>query len=144
MTEHRVATHAPEAGDFIALYGSLMQGLGAMDELALGDQLEFKGPALIQGALFDLGSYPGLRPGSGRVRAELYIILNPTILVTLDRFEGILPGRPEESYYRRKWLRLLEPSDTEAWVYFYNRTPSPAACITAGDWRAHLDQRTTN
>jgi gamma-glutamylcyclotransferase (GGCT)/AIG2-like uncharacterized protein YtfP len=129
------------AADWIVLYGSLMQGLGAMDDLALGASLEFNGSAVISGDLFDLGSYPGLRPGKGRVAGELYAILDRDVLVQLDRFEGVLSGRPSESLYRRERIRLIEPMGAEAWVYFYNRSPAPERKVVAGDWRIHLSER---
>ena len=127
--------------NWIALYGSLMQGLGAMDELELDTRLEFKGPAVIRGDLFDLGSFPGLRHGEGRVRAELYAILEADALIQLDQFEGVIAGCPAESLYLRERIQLIEPSGTEAWVYLYNRSPSEDKRIVGGDWRAYLKER---
>lgn len=118
-----------------------MHGFDASDEFALGTHLTLEGPALLPGDLFDLGSYPGLRHGTGRVVAELYAILEPDVLLQLDHFEGVVPGRPKDSLYRRERIQLIEPAGTEAWVYFYNRRPAPAQRIASGDWRVHLNDR---
>ena len=132
----------PETEERIALYGSLMRGLGEMSHLAIGDGLAFIGPALIPGELFDLGAYPGLCHGSGRVVGELYEILDVGIFDRLDEFEGVLPGRPAESMYLREEIQLIEPADARAWIYVYNETPAPETRINSGDWRVHLAERT--
>ena len=128
-------------GDRIALYGSLMSGLGAMDALGLALSLRFEGPCMIPGRLFDLGAYPGLRPGPGRVHGEIYRLLDLPALTTLDEFEDFDPSRPADSLYLRERVQLLEPVGTLAWVYVYNREPSRGDRIAQGDWRAHLTSR---
>ncbi len=129
------------ASDRIVLYGSLMQGLGAIEEIALGRHLVFERPAAIPGELFDLGAYPGLRHGPGRVVGELYTIHDPGVLHELDVFEGVLPGRPAQSLYLREKIRLIDPPEAEVWVYLYNRSPAREQRIRGGDWRIHLAQR---
>ena len=67
------------------------------------------------------------------------------IAVALDEFEGVLPGRPDESLYRRAYAPLLAPKDDHAWLYFYNQ-PLPYADtrrseISSGSWRAHIANR---
>jgi gamma-glutamylcyclotransferase (GGCT)/AIG2-like uncharacterized protein YtfP len=120
-----------------------MQGLGAIDELDVGDGLVYLSPAVIPGELFDLGSYPGLRRASGKggesgvVIGELYSIVDPDVLARLDEFEGVIENRPTASLYLRERVRLVAPLDLEAWVYFYNRAPTGDTRIASGDWRAH-------
>jgi gamma-glutamylcyclotransferase (GGCT)/AIG2-like uncharacterized protein YtfP len=125
----------------IALYGSLMRGLGAMETLGIAEALRFERPCLIPGRLFDLGPYPGLRPGPGRVRAELYSIHHPDAVAVLDEFEGFEPDRPQASLYLRDRVILLEPEGTPAWVYVYNHEPPLDEIIADGDWRARLRMR---
>ena len=131
----------PESVEWIGLYGSLMRGLGAMDELGIREAIRFAGPCLLPGELFDLGRYPGMRRGSGRVTAELYAILDPGVLVVLDSFEGYEPDRPRDSLYLRERVPLIEPTGTSAWTYFYNHVPDASARVPNGDWRAHLAAR---
>ena len=128
-------------GDWLALYGSLMRGLGAMDELGVRDALRYVGPCVLSGQLFDLGNYPGMRHGDGRIIAELYAMLDADALRDLDSFEGFSPATPRKSLYLRERIALLDPASTEAWVYVYNDVPDASTRIVEGDWRAHLTLR---
>jgi gamma-glutamylcyclotransferase (GGCT)/AIG2-like uncharacterized protein YtfP len=118
-----------------------MRGLGAMDELGIGDRLRFVGPCIVTGELFDLGRFPGMRHGDGRVIAELYALLDVDVIQVLDDFEGYRADRPRQSLYLREEIALISPSDAEAWVYVYNDVPDAIARVVSGDWRAHLDER---
>jgi len=128
-------------GDLIALYGSLLRGLGAMKELGILDRVRFVGPCLLEGQLFDLGDYPGMRHGAGQVVGEIYTLLDLEALRIMDRFEDFDVDQPRESIYLRESIRLIEPAGAEAWVYIYNRIPDPSGRIAGGDWRAHWTQR---
>ena len=119
-----------------------MRDLGGMDQIGLTAQLEYLGPCEIEGQLFDLGAYPGLRPGPGRVRGEIHRLLDPEAIPILDRFEDFEPDAPEGSLYIRRQIRLIEPKRTDAWIYFYNRDLDSDRQIEAGDWRAYLESRT--
>ena len=129
---------APNRHDLVAFYGSLMSGFEAPRSLGIESALRFRGPCLCVGQLYDLGDYPGLRRGPGRVVAELYEVIDLGAVETLDEFEGFDPRCPEESLYLRERIRLLEPVDTEAWIYVYNHPPDVERQILSGDWRRHL------
>jgi len=128
----------PQVGDWIALYGSLMRGLGAMDELGIGDRLRYVGPCVLWGELFDLGRYPGLRLGGGHVVGELHAVLELDVFERLDEFEGYAAAQPRESLYLRKKVTLIEPAGAGSWVYLYNGVPDARSRIVSWDWRAHL------
>lgn len=128
---------APRAGDWIVLYGSLMRGLGPLEALGLTTRLRFAGPCRCPGELFDLGDYPGLRPGSASVVGELHAVLDASAFETLDQFEDYDPDSPRTSLYLRERRELLEPAGVTAWVYVYNHVPDAAQRIPDGDWRAH-------
>ncbi len=66
------------------VYGTLLQGLERAQVLR---ESAYLGPAMITGDLFDLGEYPGVRPGTGSVVGELYEIAENT-LEQIDRIEG--------------------------------------------------------
>lgn len=136
-----MAKTQPQVGDWIALYGSLMRGFGVMDELGIGDRIRFVGPCIVKGELFDLGRYPGMRHGDGRVIGELYALLEVDVIVDLDEFEGYAASRPRESLYLRETVTLIEPPGVESWVYVYNDVPDASRRIVSGDWRAHLAER---
>lgn len=126
-------------GDWLVLYGSLMRGLGAMESLGItARHIRYAGPCTCSGELFDLGDYPGLRPGSARVVGELHALIDPSVLTRLDDFEGYDPARPRESLYTRQRTELVEPAATTAWIYVYNRVPDARARIASGNWRSHL------
>jgi gamma-glutamylcyclotransferase (GGCT)/AIG2-like uncharacterized protein YtfP len=130
----------------IAVYGSLLAGMGGQEELGIGEQLRFVGPCEIRGSLFDLGEYPGLLLGSGVVHAELYEIADAAALPRLDEFELYDPDDPAGSLYIRKRARLTQP-DRDAWLYEYNRDVSGMSSIPSGDWKSHCRERrsaTTN
>jgi gamma-glutamylcyclotransferase (GGCT)/AIG2-like uncharacterized protein YtfP len=119
-----------------------MRGLGAMEEIGLADRVRYVGPCVIEGRLFDLGAYPGLRFGSGRVIGEIHEVLDPDALVALDQFEGFEPAAPHDSLYLRERVPLLIPKAVMAWLYVYNREPEETRWIEGGDWRIHLERRT--
>lgn len=136
-----MAKPAPETGDWIAFYGSLMRGLDAFAELALEDRLRFAGPCVLKGELYSRGRYPGMRRGDGRVIGELFAVLDPSAIAVLDEFEGYDPQHPRASLYLREYLPLAEPTATSAWVYVYNHVPDASDRVPSGDWRAHLAER---
>ncbi|MBI1180881.1 MAG: gamma-glutamylcyclotransferase [Alphaproteobacteria bacterium] len=119
--------------DHIALYGLLRPGHGPFERMDLGAALEPAGPCLIRGMLHDLGPYPGLRPGDGTVRGQLYRIRDGRVLRRLDAFEDYDPRRPRRSLYLRRPVRLLEPA-VVAWIYAYNRAPPAGSRIAGGTW----------
>lgn len=123
------------------LYGSLMRGLGAIEELGLSERVRYVGPCICPGELYDLGDYPGLRHGGAQVVGELFALLEDGVLEALDEFEGYAPNAPRESLYLRERIQLIEPRDTEAWTYVYNHVPDASSRIPSGDWRAHLATR---
>ncbi len=124
----------------MAFYGSLMRGLGGVEELGIEDSLHFISPCEIPGWLMDLGEYPGLLPGAGRVLGELFEITHPEALALLDRFEGFEPGNHPGSLYIRKEVQLIAP-DRRAWVYLYNREVERGCEVRSGNWRAHSLER---
>jgi len=131
----------PKVNDRVAFYGSLMSGFETMRSLGLEAMLRHEGPCICAGDLYDLGDYPGLRSGAGRVAGELYEVLDIKVFERLDEFEGFDAERPRESLYLREYARLLEPTDSEAWIYIYNHIPARDCRIPSGNWREHLVMR---
>lgn len=112
-----------------------------MDGLGIGDRLRFVGPCIIMGELFDLGRYPGMRHGVGRIAGELYALMDIDVIENLDEFEGYAASRPQESLYLRERVALIEPAGVKTWLYVYNDVPDTGQRIVSGDWRAHLAER---
>lgn len=118
---------------YIAFYGSLMQPFDTQKKLNIQHQLQFVQPCSLHGKLYDLGEYPGLKHGAGRVKAELYEILDPHVMTTLDTFECYDPANPSSSLYTRSCVRLAEDK-IDAWVYFYNKAVAVKKVIHTGNW----------
>lgn len=138
----RVETEDARGGPlWVAVYGSLMRGLGGVERLEIGDRMRFIGPCLLEGELFDLGDWPGMRPGGGRIVGELHALLDPDVLRVLDAFEDYDPADPRGSLYLRERVPLIHPEGTSAWTYVYNRIPDASARIPGGDWRRWLSER---
>lgn len=125
----------------IAFYGTLMSTVpplpGAPDRSAL---VEVLGPCVLRGTLLDLGSYPALAPGAGRVVAELCRVVSEEALALLDAWEDYaIDDEPGSEYVRRR-VQLLEPTG-EAWTYEFNRAPAGFPVIEDGNWAAHVARR---
>jgi gamma-glutamylcyclotransferase (GGCT)/AIG2-like uncharacterized protein YtfP len=89
----------------------------------------FVGEGLVRGCLLDLGSYPGLVEGAGRVRGEIYRIDDPELLAVLDRAEGYNFDR------RRTTVTLAKGRRMRAWIYRYRGRRERAVLIPDGDYR---------
>ncbi|MDG2334742.1 MAG: gamma-glutamylcyclotransferase [Myxococcota bacterium] len=127
----------------IVFYGSLMRGLGGAEELGISSELRFVSACEIPGRLVDLGDYPGLLSGPGRVLGELFEVLQPETLAALDYFEGYDSAHPESSLYLRKTTQLISPQRLAS-VYLYNQTSAGYEQVRTGDWRTYLAQRKTS
>ena len=89
----------------------------------------FLGEASAPGRLLDLGRYPALVAGAGRVRGELYRLDDLELLPVLDREEGYNFGRSTTTVTLASGRRL------RAWVYRYRGPRERAVPIPHGDYR---------
>jgi gamma-glutamylcyclotransferase (GGCT)/AIG2-like uncharacterized protein YtfP len=108
-------------------YGTLMRGYGLHAVLAPGARVI--GAATARGRLLDLGRYPGLIAGAGRVRGEVYRLDDPELLPILDREEGYNFVR------RRAIVTLADGRRLRAWVYRYCGPRERGALIRDGNYR---------
>ena len=120
----------------IAFYGSLRRSFGVQQRLGIDFRLRYVRSCLLRGRLYDLGEYPALLPGDGRVRAELYEPLDDRLIGFLDEFEGYDPQRPGQSQYLRQRVELIEPR-VDAWVYLYNQSVEGRPLVDAGCWESY-------
>jgi gamma-glutamylcyclotransferase (GGCT)/AIG2-like uncharacterized protein YtfP len=126
----------------VAVYGTLRRGLGLPDLPAtVSSIIRDVGPCLIEGELYNLGEYPGLRLGRGEVVGELFEVADGHgAFALLDEYEGFDPADPDGSLYLRRRVRLLHPA-VNAWVYVYNSEPPPEARIASGDWAHYVREQ---
>jgi gamma-glutamylcyclotransferase (GGCT)/AIG2-like uncharacterized protein YtfP len=122
------------------VYGTLLSTAGHPMGARLQREARLMGPGTVRGRLYSLGRYPGLveteRAGS-LAHGELYTLKMPAVaLKWLDAYEGILPGRPEESPYERviRRVRLETGQTVDAWVYLYRRSVRMRPEVKGGRW----------
>jgi gamma-glutamylcyclotransferase (GGCT)/AIG2-like uncharacterized protein YtfP len=105
---------------------------------ALGSRAAFLGEGTARGGLLDLGRYPGLIDGAGRVRGEIYRLDDPELLPVLDREEGYNFER------RRAIVTFASGRRARAWVYRYRGPQDRAVPIPDGDYRRAHPARHSN
>ena len=118
------------------VYGSLRPALARGEPAQLVAGLEQLGRASVPGMLYDLGDYPGLVSGSGRVHGDL-LLVPVRRLALLDDYEECGGSRP---LFRRVRLPATrdDGSACRAWVYRYARPVAGGRLIPAGDYAAYL------
>lgn len=150
--EHLAGSAGPSSDDFLLVYGSLMRGQPYRRQLNLEDSLKFVGIRMVPGTLYDLGDYPAFVHGQGVVGAELYRILDVSVLSKLDKFEDYDSSALEQSLYRRTTIRLprhknvliqklLKDPTIDAWIYIYNQPLDGKTEVSARSWPEHLATR---
>jgi gamma-glutamylcyclotransferase (GGCT)/AIG2-like uncharacterized protein YtfP len=125
------------------VYGTLLPDQPNYDLLA-EETLEQRTAYFPDGRLYDLGPYPMLLEGDGRlVKGVVYTIKEsdyPTILHRLDALEGFDPQNPSAGDYRRveRQVKLEDARSVKAWVYLGKQSlVSGANLIRSGDWVAY-------
>jgi len=104
-----------------------MRGYALHPVLARG--ATFLGEASVAGRLLDLGRYPALVAGAGRVKGELYRLDDPELLPVLDREEGY-------NFQRSIMIvTLARGRRVRAWVYRYRGPRERAVPVPHGDYR---------
>jgi len=121
--------------NYVAVYGSLRQGLG---NHRLLEQSELVGihTVSLNYQLVDLGSFPGLlhtKWKTNPITVEVYAVDDET-MESLDWLEGY------PRFYNREQVEI---GDKKAWIYFladrshYQHAP----VVEAGDWKEYLHGR---
>lgn len=91
------------------------------------------GPCVIPGRLYQMGGYPVLKPGAGKVKGDLFELPWQFDFAVFDRYEDYHPTRPWACRYLRRRIRLIRPA-VGAWVYLYAWPVDTATLIASGDW----------
>ena len=128
---------------FVFVYGTLRRG-EERDINLLRPAPEAIGCASINGRLYDLGTYPGLRlDGAGRVEGEVYAI-SSALERRLDEIESVWPESSGEYVKREVAVRISDSLDapaaatgTNLLCLVYEATPEAVtnrALIVCGNW----------
>jgi len=113
----------------IFVYGTLRKGQCRNSILS---RCEFIGLGILYHFLmYDLGEYPAIIPGNGKVKGELYIV-NKEILKKLDYIEGV------PFLFKREKVSIIllnsEYYQLEAYAYVYCNEIQKKPLIEHGDW----------
>jgi gamma-glutamylcyclotransferase (GGCT)/AIG2-like uncharacterized protein YtfP len=127
--------------EHVAFYGSLMSAYGVQDELGIRGKLEHQGPCTLDGRLYSRRDFPCMTQGNGRVHGELFMFRDPEIFRYIDPVEHYDPADLGGSMYRRQCVRLIDPSDTDAWVYVWNQSTVDLVEIPDGSWSRFQNER---
>lgn len=124
-----------KTGDFLFVYGTLRPGEHA--DLTTGhraDRLRHHGEDQINGAIYDLGWYPGAKAvpcqfdsGAPFITGDVFEILDASITPGLDAYEGY------PNLYNR--IETETAKGRHVWVYTYNADIPEERRIASGDWR---------
>lgn len=137
-----------QKNSLLFVYGTLR--LGASSDLSRNHLVEHVGEDFINGRLYNLGRFPGVKdvPESGApqvvsgskadpghfdigapfIRGDVFKILDDTVVVHLDRYEGY------PDLYNRHETESAE--GRHVWVYTYNHAVQDSQEISSGDWIA--------
>lgn len=127
--------------NYIAFYGTLKRefNLPLMQKLSTG--IDYVGPCVIGGELYNLGPIAGLKLGDGKVIGELYHLHETEHLKIIDEFhaldfyESYRNDDPAKPAFSRQSTMLIKPREN-AWVYVYDGPTHGLDVIKSGQWHA--------
>ena len=105
--------------EILAVYGTLRRRSIFHKLPVAAARLQFFGRGLVRGRLFWQRSYPALIQDRGIAQVELFRIVDPIVLIDLDRYEGFDPTNLTASLFIRTQVLLLNPR-VWAWIFLLN------------------------
>ena len=124
----------------IFVYGTLLPGLCRHYAMQGSRPL---GRGTITGLLYDLGPYPAVVHGAGKVWGEVFEV-DATVLAALDAIEAFYSDAPADKseYIREEASVCLVETNTSisAWFYRFNRSIAGKRLIEHGDYLKFLDE----
>ena len=133
ITDTQADPQTPQTGCYVFVYGTLRRG-EERDINRLSPAPIFIGKSKINGTLYQLGSYPGIRLGGEQaVQGEVYQITRE-LERQLDVIESVLP-QPTGEYERREVVVQCIGLALRCLVYEASaQTVRSKALILGGDW----------
>jgi gamma-glutamylcyclotransferase (GGCT)/AIG2-like uncharacterized protein YtfP len=134
--------------EHLFVYGTLRQGydLRLMDKVR--HLIRYIGQGKVNADLYDLGRYPGAvrRREATEVIGDVFELTSPeNVLRTLDRYEGIGPGKAATEFVRRRSrVKLRSGQTVTAWVYWYNLEPAGKIRIKHKNYLNYLKNKRTH
>ncbi|MCG8490323.1 MAG: GNAT family N-acetyltransferase [Sneathiellales bacterium] len=129
------------------VYGTLRKDSPQPMAKLLVKNSRFLGTAFTQGALYDLGRYPGMilsdKPDH-ITYGELFELTDPEkVLNSLDEYEECSKNYPKPTLYERKCCLVThgEGTSAEAWCYVYNRHVDGHILVPDGNYLTYLENK---
>jgi len=103
--------------EHLFVYGTLLPGYG--NHARIAGHIHNVRPGTTQGILVDLGAFPALIPGKGRVKG-IVLDVDAEALAITDFIEGYHADGGRSLYIREKvQVDLGDGDNVKAWTYFY-------------------------
>lgn len=138
---HETTLGAAQPARHVFVYGTLRRG-GSNDITRLSPAPVWVGTACLRGALYSLGSYPGMRldghdEQDPPVVGEVYAV-TPALERQLDLIEGLDPdgaATDADEYAKRDVVVEVEGRPLACFMYvIHPRYAAPDARLLHGDW----------
>lgn len=134
-----------QKGDCIFVYGTLRRGERAdLQKQAHRFDVTFCGNDAINGLMYHLGAYPGIKLLTQNFNSELPLVYGEVfrihdiaMVAIMDAYEGYDADHPERGLYNRS--QVLSQTDRPVWVYEYNPPVTADQMIESGDWCKNPD-----
>ena len=108
------------------VYGTLRDAHSNSARFGLSGSCEVTRNVVLNGFdIFDLGSFPGIKPGNGSVVGDLFMVPDE-LWDRLDSYEGV------PHLYTRETVSVAGHDNVQ--VYVYAGEPHPNSQVTNGDW----------
>ena len=127
--------------DYLFAYGTLRKNYNLKLKDKVADELTYIGQAKVAATLFDIGKYPGaIRETNNKneIIGDVFV-LNDAIKVfkILDEYEG------NEFLRKKSVVKLRSGKSINAWIYWYNQSPSGKQRIPYKDYLNYLRNKKT-
>lgn len=125
----------------VFVYGTLRNDYKGGMAAYLRENAKFIQPAHASGDMFMMG-FPGVVPGEGVVKGDLFEVADQSVLDRLDGYEG------HPHLFKRQKVEVTPTSAfpvlIEAWMYFYQGETARLQPIPDGDYLAVVAERHKN
>jgi gamma-glutamylcyclotransferase (GGCT)/AIG2-like uncharacterized protein YtfP len=133
------------------VYGTLRAAFSNAPAMHLRQHSRYIGEGVINGQLYDVGSYPGalyLPDESTLIHGSVYVLFPDSLvdlLRLLDEYEGVqaVPSKSESDEYIRRIVPVTCASQLiNCWIYLYNRPVDSLRQIDSGDYIQYRTKQT--
>jgi gamma-glutamylcyclotransferase (GGCT)/AIG2-like uncharacterized protein YtfP len=129
------------------VYGSLRVGFKDPAYSYLSKYFHLLGEGKVQSRFHFNGKIPVAVPSvNDHISGELYELNNPDelkwVMIQLDDYEGLNVEEGETPLYKREKITVkLADKQTEAWVYWYNRSVEHMPALDASELAAYMEKQ---